>query len=100
MKPIHAPRYACHHFPAEVISYAGWLYFRLSLSLRIVEEMLSARGILVNHVMVQPWARKFGQDYANQICRHLPAAGDKWSSTSSISLSLRREQNTTRLHGR
>src|SRR5215217_722390 len=35
-------RYARHHFPAEVISYAVWLYFRFPLSLRMVEEMLAS----------------------------------------------------------
>ena len=39
--------YRRHRFPAEVISYAVWLYFRFPLSLRMVEEMLAARGICV-----------------------------------------------------
>jgi len=30
-----------HHFPAEVISHAVWLYFRFPLSLRMLEEMLA-----------------------------------------------------------
>ena len=42
------PRYARHRFPAEVISYAIWLYFRFPLSLRMVGEMLATRGILVS----------------------------------------------------
>lgn len=74
----HHPRYARHRFPTEVISYAVWLYFRIPLSLRMVEEMLAARGILVSHETVRQWALKFGQSFANQIRRHLPAAGDKW----------------------
>src|SRR4051794_39259209 len=68
--------YAGHRFPAEVISHAVWLYFRFSLSLRIVEEMLAACGIIVSHESVRQWARKFGQDFANWIPRRLPAAGD------------------------
>src|SRR6476619_2431153 len=71
-------RYARHRFPAEVISYAIWLYFRFPLSLRMVEEMLAARGIEVSHETVRQWALKFGQSFANQIRRRLPAAGDKW----------------------
>jgi transposase-like protein len=78
MKPIRTPRYARHRFPAEVISHAVWLYFRFPLSLRIVEEMLAARGILVSHETVRQWALKFGQTFANQIRRRLPAVGDKW----------------------
>ncbi|QRM34004.1 IS6 family transposase [Microvirga sp. VF16] len=78
MKPSRHPRYARHRFPAEVISYAVWLYFRFPLSLRMVEEMLAARGILVSHETVRQWATKFGQSFANQIRRRLPAPGDKW----------------------
>jgi putative transposase len=48
------------------------------LSLRMVEEMLAARGILVSHETVRQWAIKFGQGFANQIHRRLPATGDKW----------------------
>src|ERR687886_1330912 len=40
--------------------------------------MLAARGIVVSHETVRQWARKFGQDFANQIRRRLPRAGDKW----------------------
>src|ERR671938_323460 len=78
MTPATRTRYAGHRFPAEVISHAIWLYFRFPLSLRMVEEMLAARGILVSHGTVRQWARKFGQGFANQIRRRLPCAGDKW----------------------
>jgi putative transposase len=44
----------------------------------MVEEMLAARGILVSHETVRQWAMKFGQTFANQIRRRLPASGDKW----------------------
>jgi hypothetical protein len=60
------PSYAGHRFPAEIISHAVWLYFRFPLSLRMVEEMLAARGIIVSHESVRQWALKFGQDFANR----------------------------------
>jgi putative transposase len=78
MKTARHPRYARHRFPVEVISHAVWLYFRFPLSLRMVEEMLAARGILVSHETVRQWALKFGQSFVNQIRRRLPAPGDKW----------------------
>ena len=78
MKKTRHPRYARHRFPAEVISHAVWLYFRFPLSLRMVEEMLAARGILVSHETMRQWALKFGQNFATQIRRRLPAPGDKW----------------------
>ena len=70
--------YAGHRFPPEIISHAVWLYFRFPLSLRMVEEMLAERGIVVSHETVRQWAMKFGQAFANQIRRRLPQAGDKW----------------------
>src|SRR4051794_30279255 len=72
------PSYAGHRFPAEVIGYAVWRYFRFPLGLRMVEEMLPARGIVVSHESVRQWAIKFGQDFANRIRRRLPCAGGKW----------------------
>src|SRR5919112_679178 len=72
------PPYAGYRFPPEVIGHAIWLYFRFPLSLRMVDEMLAARGILVSHETVRQWALKVGQTFANQIRRRLPASGDKW----------------------
>src|SRR3954462_5442328 len=76
--PSAKSSYAGYRFPPEVISQAVWLYFRFPLSLRMVEERLAAPGIIVSHESVRQWALKFGQDFANQIRRRLPAAGDKW----------------------
>src|SRR3954465_12315869 len=76
--PATKSPYAGYRFPPEVISQAVWLYFRFPLSLRMVEEMLAARGIIVSHETVRQWALKFGQDVANRIRRRLPRAGDKW----------------------
>src|ERR671927_2022568 len=70
--------YAGYRFPGEIISHAVWLYFRFPLSLRMVEEMLAARGIEVSHETVRQWALKFGQSFANEIRRRRPAPGDKW----------------------
>jgi putative transposase len=78
MTPAAKSPYAGYRFPAEVISHAVWLYFRFPLSLRMVEEMLAARGIEVSHETVRQWGRKFGQAFANQIRRRLPDPGDKW----------------------
>ena len=38
-----------HRFPAAVILHAVWLYFRFTLSLRDVEELLAERGIDVSY---------------------------------------------------
>ena len=76
--PAAKSLYAGHRFPAEVISHAVWLYFRFPLGLRMVEEMLAVRGVIVSHETVRRWALKFGQEFARRIRRRLPSAGDKW----------------------
>src|SRR3712207_3939354 len=76
--PAAKSPYAGYRFPAEVISHAVWLYFRFPLSLRMVEEMLAARGIVVSHETIRQCALKYGQEFANRIRRRLPRAGGKW----------------------
>jgi putative transposase len=61
-----------------LISYAVWLYFRFPLSLRMVEEMLAARGISVTYETTRQWGLKFGREFANRIRRRAPRRGDKW----------------------
>ena len=43
----------------------------------MVDGLLAARGIIVSRETVRQWALKFGQAFANQIRRRLPAAGGK-----------------------
>ena len=56
-KPVSYKR---HRFPPEIIAHAVWLYFRFPLSLRLVEEMLLERGVVVSYETVRRWALKFG----------------------------------------
>src|SRR3954454_8791304 len=72
------PLYAGYRYPAELIGYAVWLYFRFPLSLRMVEEMLAARGISVTYETIRQWGLKFGREFANRIRRRAPRRGDKW----------------------
>ena len=71
-------RYRGHRFPAEVIAHAVWLYFRFPLSLRMVEDLLAVRGIIVSHETVRRWAEKFGRDFANKARQRAPQLGDTW----------------------
>jgi hypothetical protein len=70
--------YKRHRFPPEIIAHAVWLYFRFPLSLRLVEEMLLERGILVSYETVRRWALKFGPDYARRLKRKRPSRRDVW----------------------
>jgi putative transposase len=75
IKPVSYKR---HRFPPEIIAHAVWLYFRFPLSLRLVEEMLLERGILVSYETVRRWALKFGPDYARHLKRKKPSLRDSW----------------------
>ena len=43
----HPISFKRRRFPPEVIQHAVWLYFRFTLSIRDVEELLAQRGIKV-----------------------------------------------------
>jgi putative transposase len=70
--------YKRHRFPPELIAHAVWLYFRFPLSLRLVEEMLLQRGIVVSYETIRRWGQKFGPDYARRLRRKPPRPDDVW----------------------
>jgi putative transposase len=74
-KPISYKR---HRFPPQIIARAVWLYFRFPLSLRLVEEMLLERGIVVSYETIRRWGRKFGPDYARRLRRKQPSPREVW----------------------
>jgi transposase-like protein len=67
-----------HRFPAEVIRYAVWLYFRFTLSFRDVEELLAQRGIEVSYETIRCWTIKFGPQIARNLKRRRPAPSPRW----------------------
>ena len=67
-----------HRFPPDVIRYAVWLYYRFTMSLRDVEDLLAERGIDVSYETVRCWANKFGPAFAANICRARGRADSVW----------------------
>ena len=61
-----------HRFPAEIISYAVWLYHVFSLSLRDVELILAERGVAVSYETVRRWCKKFAASFADRLRRRRP----------------------------
>src|SRR3954449_5101342 len=88
MTPPITPSYAGHRFPPEVISHAVWPYFRFPLGLRMLEEMLAARGITVTHETIRQWALKFGQTFAgvprSTTARHSSHLQPRGSSRAAV----------------
>lgn len=50
----------------------------LSLSLRDVELILAARGIVVSYETIREWGLRFGRMFAAALKRRRPRPGDKW----------------------
>ncbi len=75
MRPISYKR---HRFPADVIRYAVWLYFRFTLSFRDVEELLAQRGIEVSYETIRCWTIKFGPQIARNLKRRRQAPSPRW----------------------
>jgi IS6 family transposase len=75
-----APRsaFAGFCFPPDVIVLAVRWYLRFGLSYRDVEELLTERGIEVDHVTVYRWVQRFTPLLvdAARPCRH--RVGDRW----------------------
>ena len=61
---MRAVSFKRHRFPPEIIRLAVWLYFRFTLSIRDVEEMMAQRGIEVSRETVRCWVNKFGPTMA------------------------------------
>jgi IS6 family transposase len=65
-------------FPPEIIVLAVRWYLRYGLSYRDVEELLTERGIEVDHVTIFRWVQRFTPLLADAArpCRHV--VGDRW----------------------
>jgi putative transposase len=70
--------YRGFRFPAEIINQAVWLYHCFSLSLRDVELILAARGVVVSYETIREWSLRFGRTYARTLKQRRPQPGDKW----------------------
>ncbi len=75
MKPISFKR---RRFPPDVIRLGIWLYYRFTLSLRDVEDLLTKRGIDVTYETLRCWANKFGRAIAANIRRRRRRADTVW----------------------
>ena len=75
MRPISFNR---HRFPPDVIRHAVWLYFRFTLSICDVEELLAQRGVEVSREAVRCWVNKFGPLIAANLRRRRGPPTGRW----------------------
>jgi IS6 family transposase len=76
--PVPPSAFNGFRFSPDVIVLAVRWYLRFGLSYRDVEELLTERGIEVDHVTVFRWVQRFTPLLAEAArpCRH--AVGDRW----------------------
>ena len=70
--------YKRHRFSPEIIHRAVWLYFRFTLSLRDIEEMLTERGIEASYETVRCWALKFRRAFDQNLRRSRAPSSGRW----------------------
>lgn len=67
-----------YRFPKLVIGHAVYLYHRLPISYRDVQELLCKRGIEVSHETVRAWCVKFGPAMAEALRQRKARQGRVW----------------------
>ncbi len=79
-----AARYKGYRYPIEVIGHAVWLYHRFAVSLRDVEELILARGVVVSYKTIRcPGVRSSGRTTLPSYVGGDPAPATNGTSTRS-----------------
>ena len=79
--------YRGFRYPAEVIQHAVWLYHCFSLSLRDVELILAAHGVVVSYESIRAWGLRFGRLFANALKQRRPKPATSGTSMRCASVS-------------
>lgn len=67
-----------HCFPKSIILYSVYCKFRFSLSYRDIEELLSIRGVKVDHATIQRWVFKFSPMIEQSMRGRKKVVGRRW----------------------
>ena len=67
-----------HCFPKSIILHAVYIKLRFGLSYRDVEELLSIRGVKVDHATIQRWVFKFTPMIDEQFRNRKKIVGRRW----------------------
>jgi transposase-like protein len=67
-----------HCFPKAIILQAVYFKLRFSLSYRDVEELMSIRGVKVDHATIQRWVFKFTPLVEQQFRKRKKSVGKRW----------------------
>ncbi|WP_292053421.1 MULTISPECIES: IS6 family transposase [unclassified Brevundimonas] len=73
-----------HRFSGSVICQAVRWYFRFTLSLRDVEELMAERGVEVSREAIRCWVNKFGPLIAANIRRNRDRPTGRWHLDEAV----------------
>ncbi len=73
-----AALYRGYRFAGTIISHCVWLFYRVNLSLRAVQEIRAKDGVTVSHETLRQWCQTFGQRFAAELRRHQAPPTEKW----------------------
>jgi transposase-like protein len=76
MNPKHPFKW--RHYQPEIILLCVRWYLRYPLSYRHLEEMMSERGLSVDHSMVYRWVQAYASELEKRTCSHLHSTNDSW----------------------
>ena len=67
-----------HCFPKSIILQAVYFKFRLGLSYRDIEELMTIRGVKVDHATIQRWVFKFTPLLEKEFNKRKKPVGKRW----------------------
>ena len=62
-------------YPKDVILFAVFFYLRYGVSYRDLEEIMSERGVAVDHTTLNRWVTKYASAIADVACRRKGPCG-------------------------
>ena len=66
------------HYEGEIILLCVRWYLRYALSYRDLEEMMSERGLSIDHTTIYRWVQEYGPELNKRSRRHLKKSNDSW----------------------
>lgn len=71
-------RFKGSHYPKHVILYAVYFYVRYAVSYRDLEEILTERGVHIDHATLNRWVVKYAPLIAAEAQKRKSATGRSW----------------------
>jgi putative transposase len=73
-----------HRYPKAIILQAVYLKLKFTLSYRDIEELLSMRGVQVDHSTIQRWVFKFSPEIEKNMHKRKRQVCSSWRIRESM----------------